>query len=251
MGKITIFSNNVKEEYDKLNEEFPKLDVSNGIIPIEYLEENGYLEKFYQFLTKNEIENIKKKSGMTKEEILLALNEVEADYAYSNIYFYDFQNGKCDFEVLDMQTNDYLEIKGISSKEIEELKKYREKNITSEYYDFIFELLKRNNPDFVKIEINYDSIDFFPSFSKEAVNKGKNVELAMLRNNEMPFQSFQFKNGKLDSAIHFNVAGEEDIKLKFKNNNFEFELNENKNSGIQMELIENSEMISSEFSIQS
>ena len=61
----------------------------------------------------------------------------------------------------------------------------------------------------------------------------------------------EFKNGKLDSAIHFNVAGEEDIKLKFKNNNFEFELNENKNSGIQMELIENSEMISSEFSIQS
>lgn len=249
MEKITIFSNNVKEEYDKLKEEFPKLDISNGIIPIEYLEENGYLEKFYQFLTKNEIENIKKKSGMTIEEILLALNEIEADYAYSNIYFDNVKDGKCNLEVLDMQWNDYLVIKSISSNEIEELKKYREK--FSEYYDFIFELLKRNNPDFVKIEINYDSIDFFPSFSKEAVKKCKNVELTMLRNNEMPFQSFQFKNGKLDSAIHFNVAGEEDIKLKFKNNNFELELNENKNSGIQMELIENSQMISSEFSIKS
>lgn len=253
MEKISLFSYNVEDEYKKIEKAFPDLDINTGIIPLDYLEKTDFLKDLEKIYTTKETEKFKKNGGMTKEEILIALNEINGEYEFTNIYFDNVKDGKCNLEVLDMKWNDYLVINGIPQKEIENLKKYRNENIVNgtsldNTYAFISDVLSRSEPESLKLEINYNNVDFFDEeFSKQAIKKCKEVELVMARSNEMPFQIFKFKDGNLDTASHFNIDCVEDIRLKVENNNLVLDFNKNKSSGIKMELIENAKRISEDF----
>lgn len=203
-----FFDEGLKEHYEKLAKEFGKVSIDTFKVPKDFLEKNGYLEKFSEFFTSEEMKAAKD-GKMSVDSFLKGICELDENFSYSYTKAaLSENNGREEVFFLDSVTQESVKIEGIKKDGADEmLKSFRDANYiggSDESYVNMFEcakmLLERNSdtrPD-VKVETYSD----IPSASLEeflasALEHSENLEMVEKTFYGSGDRKLSFKDGEL------------------------------------------------------
>ena len=259
-----FFDEGLKEHYEKLAKEFGKVSIDTFKVPKDFLERNGYLEKFSDFFTSEEMKAAED-GKMSVDSFLKGICELDENFSYSYTKAQlSENNGREEVFFLDPVTQESVKIEGIEKDGADEmLKSFRNANYiggSDESYVNMFECAKMllegsgdTRPD-IKLETYSD----IPSASLEeflasALERSENLEMVEKTFYGGGDRKLSFKDGKLAQGTFYDAVQKPLMVISFDVKNKTYTVTSEKkdpnfsSDRMKKDLIESADSIAKDF----
>ena len=262
-----FFDEGLKEHYEKLAKEFGEVSIDTFKVPKDFLEKNGYLEKFSDFFTSEEMKAAED-GKMSVDSFLKGICELDENFSYSYTKAQLSENsGKEEAFFLDPVTQESVKIEGIEKDRADEmLKSFRDANYIGgddESYVNMFECAKMllegsgdARPD-VRVETYSDipsaSLEEFLASALEHTENFEMVEKSFYAGGD---RKLSFKDGELVQGTFYDAAHEPLMTISFDTKNKTYTVVSEKkdpnfsSDRMKQDLIESADSIVEDFSFK-
>lgn len=262
-----FFDEGLKEHYEKLAKEFGEVSIDTFKVPKDFLEKNGYLEKFSNFFTSEEMK-MAEEGKMSVDGFLKGACEIDENFSYSYTKAQlSENNGREEIFFLDPVTQESVKIEGIEKDRADEiLKSFRDANYIGgidESYVYMFECAKaflERNSD-TKLDVRMETYSDIPSASLEeflasALEHSENLEMVEKTFYAGGDRKLSFKDGELMKGTFYDAAQEPLMKISFDTKNKTYTVVSEKkdpnfsSDRMKQDLIESADSIVEDFSFK-